>query len=120
MKIKRKLLLVIGLTALLSWTCTENPLEPDIRGPNEVWNQNSQFIPQTLTISTGTTVTWTNRDNQIHTVDSGSEMNPTGLFNITLFERGKEDDSDTFAFSNAGTFNYYCGRHGETGTIIVN
>jgi plastocyanin len=30
------------------------------------------FVPQTLTVSTGTTVTWTNGDSTLHTVTSGS------------------------------------------------
>ena len=40
-------------------------------GANEVWMQGMAFNPAAKTISVGTTITWTNKDNTIHTATSG-------------------------------------------------
>lgn len=94
-------------------------MAPETRADNEVWVQFRKFVPSQLTVSKGTRVTWTNKDNEVHTVDSGTEMSPTGLFNLTLDEDGGEKDFQSFTFSNSGIFEYYCGIHGEAGKIIV-
>jgi len=41
-----------------------------VPGANEVWIQNMAFNPSTLTVTAGTTVTWTNKDAIGHTVTS--------------------------------------------------
>ncbi len=107
-------LLMVALLILLS--CGDNnPLAPEMRGENEVWIQNRKFVPQTLTVSKGRTVTWINKDNEVHTVDSGKPMNPTTEFNLTL----DGGETGTHTFNRGGTFDYYCGIHGETGRIVV-
>jgi plastocyanin len=73
-------------------------------------NNEKNFVPDTLTVSKGTTVTWTNDDSTEHTVTSGSS--PGG-------NSGAEFDSSpippgiTFqhTFSTAGTFDYHCNIH---------
>ena len=71
-----------------------------------------KFEPATLTISVGTTVTWTNNDSASHTVtaDDGS------------FKSGTLGKGGTFSqtFATAGTFAYHCNFHSSmTGTITV-
>jgi plastocyanin len=112
------LVFILLILSLLSMQCASDLPTSPTRGDNEVWIEGSRFSPQTLTVSRGTTVIWTNKDDirNGHTVDSGAEMNPTLIFNLTLVEEG---DSDTHRFNTAGTFNYYCALHGETGRIIV-
>jgi plastocyanin len=65
------------------------------------------FVPETLTVSTGTTVTWTNGDSTLHTVTSGSaESGNSGTeFDSSYLAAGK-----TFLhqFGTAGTFDNYC------------
>ncbi len=117
MKIKRfvffALIMMIGV---FSWQCGNNPFEPEMPGENEVWIQNRQFVPQTLTVSIGTTVRWTNKSNETHTVDSGLPMNPTSDFNLKTLDPG---ESDVHTFTETGDFDYFCAIHGETGKIIV-
>ena len=70
------------------------------------------FVPSTLTVSVGTTVTWTNNDSVSHTVTS----------NDNLFESGNLAKGATFShtFNQKGTFNYHCSIHPSmTGKIIV-
>jgi VCBS repeat-containing protein len=70
------------------------------------------FDPLTITVNTGTTITWTNKDVYGHTVTSD-----TGLF-----DSGTIDASGTFSytFNTAGTFPYHCKVESTmTGTVVV-
>jgi plastocyanin len=70
------------------------------------------FQPAALTVSVGTTVTWTNNDTASHTVtaDDGSFKSGTLGKGVTF--------SQTFA--TAGTFAYHCAFHSSmTATITV-
>jgi plastocyanin len=68
------------------------------------------FVPDTLTVSKGTTVKWTNEDTTLHTVTSGSaESGNSGTeFDSSYLAAGK-----TFQhpFNTADTFDYYCTLH---------
>jgi plastocyanin len=84
---------------------------------NEVWIQGMAFNPLNRTITTGTKITWTNKDATSHTVTSGTTGNPNGLF-----DSGNLAQNGTFSytFSNAGTYKYYCRYHSSmSGTITV-
>ena len=70
------------------------------------------FVPSTLTVSVGTTVTWTNKDSTSHTVTS----------NNNLFESGTLAKNATFqhTFNQKGTFEYHCSFHTfMTAKVIV-
>ena len=79
------------------------------------------FVPETLTVLKGTTVSWTNGDSTLHTVTSGSpEFGNSGI--------GTEFDSSYLAvgktfqhqFNISGTFDYYCTLHPYMkGKIVV-
>jgi plastocyanin len=73
--------------------------------------QNSTFIPATVTVSAGDTVTWTNRDGDQHSARF------SGMSTAVL----AKGQSGSLTFSTAGTFNYICGVHGSSmsGTVIV-
>jgi plastocyanin len=66
--------------------------------------KNFAFSPSSLTVSVGTTVTWTNQDSASHTVtsDSGSELNSATL---------STGQSFSHTFTQAGTFAYHCTIH---------
>lgn len=72
-------------------------------GTNEVFIQGMAFNPASITITAGTTITWTNKDAIAHTVTS----------NPALFNSGSIPAKGTFTytFPTAGTFNYYCAIH---------
>ena len=75
---------------------------------------NFTFSPGTLTVPVGTTVTWTNRDFEVHTVtadDTPPTFKSAGL---------DTDDSFSFTFNKAGTYSYHCSLHPHmTGKIVV-
>ena len=77
------------------------------------------FVPETLTVSKGTTVTWTNGDSTLHTVTSGSaESGNSGTeFDSSYLAAGKTFQHQ---FSTSGTFDYYCTLHPYMkGKVIV-
>ena len=70
------------------------------------------FSPNSITISVGDNVTWTNQDGSSHTVTGdNSEFDSGTLGNGQMF---------SFTFTTAGTYTYHCAFHsGMTATIIV-
>jgi plastocyanin len=60
------------------------------------------YNPNPLTITAGTTVTWTNKDSTTHTATSDS-----GAFNGTV----GPNQQFSFTFPNKGTFTYHCSLH---------
>ncbi|WP_240755964.1 cupredoxin family copper-binding protein [Pandoraea sp. XY-2] len=75
---------------------------------------NFAFSPATLTVRAGTRVTWTNHDEDPHTVTSSD--------NPHVFASGALDTNGTFSvtFDKPGTYPYYCAIHPHmTGVIIV-
>jgi plastocyanin len=90
-----------------------NGRAPDAVSP--VSMVNFQFIPASLTINTGDTVTWTNNTAATnHTTTSD-----TGVWDSGTLTPGV---SFSFTFTQTGTFAYHCTFHqalGMVGTIIV-
>jgi plastocyanin len=87
------------------------------------------YMPKTLEITAGTTVTWTNAEPISHTVTSGK---PTGVDAETSLRSGEEpdgtfdeelpDEGDSFSFTydEPGTYAYYCDIHkGMNAQIVV-
>jgi len=80
--------------------------------------QNKCFTPSTISISPGTTVTWSNDDTAAHTVTGGSpSAGPSGEFDSSLFMAG---NIFSHKFESTGTFNYFCMVHPwMIGKVIV-
>lgn len=73
---------------------------------------NRAFMPGELSITTGTTVTWTNNDSISHTSTSDVAGWDSGIV-----APGRQF---SFAFQTAGTFSYHCTIHpGMVGTVVV-
>lgn len=82
-------------------------------GVNEVWIKGMAFGPSTITVSAGTTITWTNKDAVAHTVTSDDG----------LFDSGSMTGNSTYSrqFPTTGTYPYHCTPHPTmTATVIVN
>ena len=68
-----------------------------------------RFEPATLRVPVGTAVTWTNEEDALHAVTSGSpDADPAAAF-----DSGELDTGETFSvtFEEAGTFPFFCSRH---------
>ena len=86
---------------------------PAPAGPGAIEITNFAFAPATLTVPVGATVTWTNRDEEPHTVVSsdGSTFHSPGMGTGGTY---------TFTFTNPGSFDYVCSIHPFMhGTVVV-
>lgn len=76
--------------------------------------KNYAFVPATLTVPVGSTVTWTNTDEDPHTVADRSSAH--------LFRSAALDTKEkfSFTFSKAGSYEYFCTLHPHMiGKVIV-
>ena len=76
---------------------------------------NFAFTTPTITVTAGTTITWTNRDDIPHTVTASDGPPPS-------FRSHPLDTGDHYAmlFAKPGTYNYFCSLHPKMrGTVIV-
>jgi amicyanin len=73
---------------------------------------NFTFTPPELTVAVGTTVKWVNHDDTPHLV-----VNKDKAFRSKALDT---DDSYSFTFTSAGTFDYFCSLHPHmVGKVIV-
>ena len=80
--------------------------------PNAVTIDNFTFTPPELTVAVGTTVKWLNHDDIPHNV-----IDKNKAFRSKVLDT---DDSYSFTFASAGTYDYFCGLHPHMqGKIIV-
>lgn len=125
--LRRCLAVVLALAVLLLAGCFQSrpvattaapTTEASITAPaapvrgDQVTIDGFAFQPASLTVTAGTTVTWTNRDEEPHTVaaSDGSFHSP-GMGTGATF---------THTFAAAGTFDYVCSIHPMMrGTVVV-
>ena len=70
------------------------------------------FVPPTLEVAAGATVTWVNQDEEIHTITSSD-----GLFSSPGLDGAQEF---SYRFETAGTYEYRCALHPQmNGTVVV-
>jgi plastocyanin len=74
--------------------------------------RNFRFEPAELTVPAGTSVTWTNEDEDAHTVVSND-----GLFRSSALDT---HERFSFKFEKPGTYHFACSLHPQmTGTVNV-
>jgi plastocyanin len=79
----------------------------------EIKIDNFSFTPQTVTVSAGTQVTWTNQDDIPHTVVSEDKT----TFKSHALDTGEKF---SFTFTNPGTYTYFCSIHPKmTAKVVV-
>ena len=79
------------------------------------------FVPSDISVSAGSTVTWTNSDTTIHTVVEGSPQEASAG-GEPAFDSSIMAPNSTFehTFDTAGEFDYYCNLHPfMTGKVTV-
>jgi plastocyanin len=80
--------------------------------PDAVSIANFAFVPAMVTVRVGTTVTWTNRDQEAHDVTATG-----GVFSSPALNMG---DSFRFRFTKPGRYGYLCTIHPfMTATVVV-
>jgi plastocyanin len=119
----RSLVVIVALFALAavaaacgssSTPSTTTPTTPASVGGTaaSVSIQNFAFTPKTLTVSPGTTVTWTNNDSTPHNVMSTKSLSlnspTTSVFASSTLSQGQ---TFSFTFSAKGVYFYECSIH---------
>ncbi|MDC0928032.1 plastocyanin/azurin family copper-binding protein [Nitrosopumilus sp.] len=66
------------------------------------------YIPSTIIVEKGKSVTWVNEDSSFHSITSGFYPEPSGFF-----DSGHLDpyQSYTLSFDEIGTYDYFCTLH---------
>jgi plastocyanin len=109
------LLCAVSFLNLSMFALASEMKETDINSSkqNSIEIKDFAFNPQTLTVKSGETVTWINRDEEPHTVVSVQKQ----------FKKSTALDTDqtfTITAGAPGTYTYFCSVHPKmTGTIIV-
>ena len=107
-------LLLLAFGVLMSGHVTPAASQPNDSGNKYQVNiDNFSFTPATLTVPVGAKVTWTNKDDVPHTVVSTTKAFPHSPAMDT-------DESFSYAFAKAGTYEYYCSVHPKmVGKVVV-
>ena len=108
----RRTLMTAVCMAALAGIATRTPWAAESANPAGIVVKDFMFMPTPLTVKAGSTVTWTNMDDEPHTV-----VSDTGLF-----KSGGMDTNETFSFKfdKPGTYHFTCSIHPRmVGTIIV-
>ncbi len=90
------------------------PAAPSADGGVQVSMADDHYVPATMTVPVGTTVTWTNNGLDLHTATSFD-----GLFDSGTLQPG---ESFSYTFDQPGEYRYFCRQHllsGMLGTIDV-
>ena len=72
-------------------------------GPND-----ECYIPSYYVAKSGETVYWKNQDSAFHSVTSGQQENPDGLFDSGHID---PDEKFSYKFTETGVYPYYCTLH---------
>ena len=103
---------VLLLGAMAAVVSPGTDVQAAAEGSTIVMAKDFMFAPTSLTVAAGSTVTWTNRDDEPHTVVSDS-----GLFRSAALDT---NESFSFRFEKPGTYRYVCTIHPRmVGTIVV-
>jgi plastocyanin len=79
--------------------------------PVDVGIKDFSFAPSPLTVAPGTTVTWTNHDEETHTITSTS-----GAFGSAGLSH---EETFTQTFARPGTYSYFCALHPQMKATVV-
>jgi plastocyanin len=108
----RVTLAAVGVLLIVATLYTRVAVRADQALPVQIVMKDCKFMPMALTVETGTTVMWANKDDEPHTVVSEAG----------LFRSGTIDTYGTFSFrfDRPGTYHFVCSTHPQmVGTVVV-
>jgi plastocyanin len=107
------LLCAISCLNLSAFALADDTKDAGTSKQNPIEIKDFAFNPQTITVRSGEKITWTNRDEEPHTIVSVEKQ----------FKKSSALDTDqtfTITAGAPGTYTYFCSVHPKmTGTIIV-
>jgi plastocyanin len=103
---------MIAILALVPGPSSVRANDQPTTATAEVKIDNFSLEPQTLKVTVGTRVTWTNRDDIPHT-----PVSTEGVWKSKIMDT---DETFSYMFTKAGTYPYYCTIHPKmTGKVVV-
>jgi plastocyanin len=109
---RNRLLLMAVSMVMLGGMEVYMPSVAETSDPTKIVVKDFMFMPNSLTVKAGSTVTWANMDDEPHTVVSN-----TGLFRSAAMDT---NESFSFKFDQPGTYHFTCSIHPRmVGTIVV-
>jgi len=120
----KKLLLSLLVGILLVAGCTQSSGNPPgsngsgtSAGQNAVKISNFAFVPQSIAIKAGESVTWTNEDSVQHQI--AADPGQPDIVNLSSPSMNN-GATYSYTFSKAGTWTYHCSIHPSMkGTVVV-
>ena|SRR5437868_11970694 len=107
----RSMLMAVSV-AMLSWVAACSASIAGTPDPTKIVVKDFMFVPTSLAVKVGSTVTWANMDDEPHTV-----VSDTGLFRSGAMDT---NESFSFKFDKPGTYHFTCSIHPRmVGTIVV-
>ncbi len=85
-----------------------SPSAPASGSASSISIKDFAYSPASLTVAVGATVTWTNDEDALHTITSGTPDARTDMFDSGEIDTGVEFP---VTFDEAGTFPFFCDRH---------
>jgi len=112
------LMSVVSMIAIAPSAFAEDVTVTNAPGSAQPGCEPNCFVPNTVTIEVGDTVTWENTDTAAHTASGGNPTDGlTGPWDSSLIMAG---GSYSYTADTAGTFDYFCMVHPwMEGTLIV-
>jgi plastocyanin len=101
-------------TAIIITACYKHKSDYNSSSANSytITMKNSAFSPATITVASGSKITWMNDDNMIHTVTTANGSLNSGDIAV--------GSSYSKTFSSAGTYNYYDAHNTSmTGVLVI-
>ncbi len=109
---RSRLLMSARAIMMLIGTASWNLSTAQTTDSTKVVVRDFMFTPTISTVKAGSTVTWTNLDDEPHTV-----LSETGLFKSGAIDT---NESFSFRFDKPGTYHFTCSIHPRmVGTIVV-
>ena len=115
MRVVRPLMVAVLIATLLALVaaCGGSDVSPETSQDTSTPSSSREsditnFIFENLTISVGTTVTWTNQDRDTHTSTSGEGSKFDGVWDSKFLEQGEQFST---TFSQPGVSPYWCRLH---------
>ena len=104
-------MLTLARVAILLTVAASFPLGAAAQDAGQIVIKDYMFAPTSVTVKAGTTVKWTNKDDEPHTVVSDA----------ALFRSGAMDTDETFSFKfdKPGTYHFTCSIHPRMVGVIV-
>ena len=108
----RTQLILTAVGVLMLWGFEAGVPAAEAPNPVTITVKDFMFNPTLLTVKAGTTVTWTNMDDEPHSV-----VSDTGLFKSGGMDT---NESFSFKFDRPGTYHFACSIHPRmVGTLVV-